>query len=156
MGEHRVEPEPEPVEDDTSGPWSSRALALGVGAVSALVMLLALNPLLVNLHGPFGEHAAPGLLTAVVVALAVGAGTAVVTRAVAQRSTAALVVLLGGLAAVAVVAFPARIDRHESFVEQPNERSSCTGVTFRHYPPGTFDADSEVYCVGLERPLPPG
>ena len=67
-----------------------------------------------------------------------------------------LVALLAVLAALAVVAFPTRVDRHESFVERPNERSSCWGATFRSYPPNTFDAATEVYCVGVERPLPPG
>jgi hypothetical protein len=41
-------------------------------------------------------------------------------------------------------------------VEQPNERSSCWGLTFSHYPPGTMDAASVVYCVGLKHPLPTG
>jgi hypothetical protein len=130
--------------------------AVGVGAVSALVTLLALNPFLVNLEGPFGEHAALGMLTSLAVALAVGAGLALVTHRVAMRTTAGLVALVGGLAALAVVAFPTRVDRHESFVEQPNERSSCLGLAFTHYPPGTMDAASEVYCVGLERPAPAG
>ncbi len=157
MGEQRVEPgQAQPVEDGTSRPGTAPALALGVGALGALVTLLALNLFLVNLEGPFGEHAVRGLLTSLVVALAVGAGLAVVTHRVATRSTAGSVALVAGLVALAVVAFPTRVDRHESFVEQPNERSSCVGVTFRHYPPGTFDADSEVYCVGLERPLPAG
>ena len=69
-----------------------------------------------------------------------GAGLALATRRGAALDGRGLVALVGGLAALAVVAFPTRIDRHESFVEQPNERSSCVGLTFRHYPPGTFDA----------------
>lgn len=130
--------------------------ALGVGAVTALVVFLALDPLLVNLEGPFGEHARVGLLAALVLGLAVGAGVGLVTREVARRSTVGLVALVAGLAAAAFVAFPTRVDRHESFVEQPNERSSCLGLTFSHYPPGTMDAASDVYCVGLERPRPTG
>jgi hypothetical protein len=66
------------------------------------------------------------------------------------------VLLAGGLVGLAVVAFPVQVDRHESFVERPNERSSCAGVTFTSYPPGTSDAPSVVYCVGLESPLPEG
>jgi hypothetical protein len=151
------------MDDERAGPVDAEGsaapatgFAVGVGAVSALVTLLALNPLLVNLEGPFGEHALLGVLTSLAVALAVGAGLALVTRRVAMRSTAGLVVLVGGLAALAVVAFPTRVDRHESFVERPNERSTCVGVAFRHYPPGTSDASTEVYCVGLERPAPAG
>jgi hypothetical protein len=139
---------------DAGGP--APGFVLGVGAVTALVTLVALHPLLVNLDGPFGEHAVLGLLAALAVALAAGAGVAVLARAVAKRSTVALVALVAGLAATAFVAFPTPVDRHESFVEQPNERSSCLGLTFSHYPPGTMDAASEVYCVGLERPLPTG
>jgi hypothetical protein len=135
---------------------SAAGAAVGVGAVTALVVFLGFNPFLVNLHGPFGEHAALGLFA--LLALAVGAGVlvAVAVHALAHRSTPGLVALVAGLAALAVVAFPTEVDRHESFVERPNERASCLGVTFRHYPPGTMDASSEVYCVGLERPLPAG
>ena len=140
--------------DGSVGP--ATGFALGMGAVSALVTLLALTPLLVNLEGPFGEHAVLGMLTSLAVAVVVGAGLALLTRRVAMRSTAGLVALVGGLAAMAVVAFPTRVDRHESFVERPNERSSCWGVTFRSYPPGTSDAGTAVYCVGLERRLPVG
>jgi hypothetical protein len=145
----------EPVDMGGAG-GPAPGFAVGVGAVTALVVLLALNPLLVNLEGPFGEHAAFGLLASLVVALATGIGVGLLVRAVAKRSTVALVALVGGMAAVAVVAFPTRVDRHESFVERPNERATCLGRTFVHYPPGTMDAANEVYCVGLERPLPTG
>src|SRR6478735_8449934 len=104
--------------DGTSRVGSATGLAVGVGAVALLVSFLAVNLVMVNLEGPFGEH--------------------------------------GGLGMLAVVAFPTRVDSHESFVERANERSSCLGATFRHYPPGTSDAASDVYCVGLERPLPAG
>ena len=147
MGTDRVE---------RGGRGSSPALALGVGAVAVLVVFLAANRVFVNLEGPFGEHAGVGLLVSLAIAVAAGVLVTVATYAVASRSTWGLVALLAGLAAVVVVAFPTRIDRHESFVPQPNERSSCVGLTFRYYPPGTFDASSEDYCVGLERPLPVG
>lgn len=135
---------------------SAAGAAVGVGAVSGLVVFLGLNPLLVNLHGPFGEHASIGLLAVLALAVVAGVGVAVAVHALARRSTWGLVSLVAGLAGLAVVAFPTQIDEHESFVEQPNERSSCLGFEFRHYPPGTFDASDEVYCVGLESPLPEG
>ena len=135
---------------------SATGAAVGVGAVSGLVVFLGLNPLLVNLHGPFGEHAALGLLTLLALAVVSGVAVGVAVRALARRSTWGLVSLVAGLAALAVVAFPTQIDQHESFVERPNERSSCLGFAFRHYPPNTFDANDEVYCVGLESPLPEG
>jgi uncharacterized membrane protein (UPF0136 family) len=142
--------------DESKPGSSSPALALGVGAVALLVVFLAANRVFVNLEGPFGEHAVVGLLVSLAVAVAVGVLVTVATYAVARRSTWGLVATVGGLAAVAIVAFPTRIDRHESFVEQPNARSSCLGLTFTHYPPGTMDAASEIYCIGLERPAPAG
>jgi uncharacterized membrane protein (UPF0136 family) len=142
--------------DESKPGSSSPALALGVGAVALLVVFLAANRVFVNLEGPFGEHAVVGLLVSLAVAVAAGVLVTVATYAVARRSTWGLVALAGGLAAVAIVAFPTRIDRHESFVEQPNARSSCLGLTFTHYPPGTMDAASEIYCIGLERPAPAG
>jgi len=135
---------------------SAAGAAVGVGAVTALVVFLGLNPLLVNLHGPFGEHAALGLLALLAIAVGAGILVAVAVHALAHRSTPGLVALVAGLAAMAVVTFPTQIDEHESFVEQPNERSSCLGLEFRHYPPDTFDASDEVYCIGLESPLPEG
>jgi len=136
--------------------WLAVRLALGVAVVSAFVVLLALHPLLVNLYGPFSEHSRLGLLAALAVALVVGVAVGLVGRSMARHSIPALVVLVAGLVALAVVAFPVQVDRHESFVERPNERSSCAGVTFRHYPPGTSDAASVTYCVGLEQPRPAG
>ncbi len=157
MGEQSVEPAPagpEPAGGVDPGP--APGLALGAGAVAVLVVFFGLNPYLVNLYGPFGEHAAVGLLVSLPSPSSWGAGGDSGDRCpgaaldVGRRRPA------GGLAALVVVAFPTQIDRHESFVPQPNERSSCLGVTFRQYPPDTFDAATEVYCVGLERPLPAG
>jgi hypothetical protein len=129
---------------------SSPALALGVGAVAVLVVFLAANRLFVNLEGPFGEHALVGLLVSLAVAVVAGVLVTVVTYAVARRSR-------WGLVALAVVAFPTRIDYSTSFWgEHPQERRSCWGVTFEYYPPATSDAAVEVYCVGIERPRPAG
>ena len=135
---------------------SAAGAGVGIGAVTALVVFLGLNPFLVNLHGPFGEHASLGLLALLAVAVGAGVLVAVAVHALAHRSTPALVALVAGLAALAVVAFPTEVDRHESFVERPNERSSCLGLEFLHYPPNTFDASDVVYCVGLESPLTEG
>ena len=142
------------VDRDRAG--SSPALALGAGAVAVLVVFLAANRVFVNLEGPFGEHAVVGLLVSLAAAVVAGVLVTVATYAVGRRSTWGLVALVGGLAAVAVVAFPTQIDQHESFVEQPNGRSSCLGFEFLHYPPDTFDANDEVHCVGLESRLPEG
>lgn len=130
--------------------------AVATGAVTALVSLLAVRPWLVNDLGPFEGRAGLGLLVSLLLGVLAGLGVGVLARTVLARSRVGFVVLVVALAAAAVVLFPTRIDRHESFVEQPNERSSCTGVTFRHYPPDTMDASSTVYCVGMERTRQPG
>ena len=135
---------------------SATGMAVAVGVVAAGVVFFALDLVLVNAEGPFGSHPGVGLLVALALTVVVAAAVALTALAVARHSVRGLVALLAGLAAVVVVAFPTRIDRHESFVPQPNERSSCVGLTFRYYPPDTFDASSDDYCVGLERPLPVG
>ena len=145
-----------PAADDPSRSGSVMGLTVGVGAVALLVAFLAVDLVLVNLEGPLGEHARLGLLASLAAAAVVGVLVASATYAVARRSTWGLVALVGGLAALAVVAYPTRVDRHESFVERPNERSSCRGFEFLHYPPNTSDANDDVYCVGLESPLPEG
>ena len=144
------------LEPTTDGPDAVTGVALAVGAVGFLVTFLAARLVLLNLDGPFGEHALAALLTALAVAVGAGLTLAALTAVVARRSRVALVALLATLTAVVVVLFPTEIDRHESFVERPNERSACRGLTFDYYPPGTMDASSDVYCVGLEQPLPAG
>ena len=131
-------------------------MAVAVGVVSAGVLFFALDLVLVNAEGPLGSHPGVGLVVALAVSAVVAAAVALTALAVARRSVWALVALLAGLAAVVVVAFPTRIDTHESFRPQPNERSSCTGLTFRYYPPETSDGSSVDYCVGVESPLPVG
>ena len=129
---------------------------LAAGAGVFFVALLAVHPAVVNLYGPFGEHAGRGLLVALVVAVVAALLVGGATHALARLSWWAPAVFLVLLVATTVVLFPATIDRLESFVPQPNERSSCVGFAFRSYPPGTMDASTDVYCVGLERPLPAG
>ena len=73
----------------------------------------------------------------------------VVHRA-SRRSAAGVVALLVLLLTTGWVLLPRQVDVHESFIPRPNDRSSCTGWSFRHHPPGTFDASTRVYCVGLE------
>ena len=142
--------------DGADGAGTPTGLAVAVGALGFLVVFLAAQLALVNTLGPFGQAAGPGLLAALTLALVVGAVLGSVVRAVAMRSRWGLVALVAGLVGVVVVLFPTGIDRHESFRERANERSSCLGLTFSHYPPGTADGSSDVYCVGLERPLPAG
>jgi hypothetical protein len=144
------------LEPTTDGPDAVTGVALAVGAVGLLVTFLAARLVLLNLDGPFGEHALPALLTSLALSVVAGVALAALTAVLARRSRVAGVALVAALTAAVVVLFPTEIDRHESFVERPNERSACRGLTFDYYPPGTMDASSDVYCVGLEQPLPAG
>src|SRR4051794_3690336 len=103
------------LEPTTNGPDAATGVALAVGAVGVLVSFLAARLVLLNLDGPFGEHALPALLTALAVPLGVGRGRAALSAVVARRSRVALVALLAALTAAVVVLFPTEIDRHESF-----------------------------------------
>lgn len=151
MDEQTVWATPVDERDDSSlGP------AIATGAVTMLVSLFALYPWLVNTLGPFDDRQGLGVLATFVLAALAGVLLGVVSRAVRRRGRVEFGVLVVALAAGAFVLFPTRVDRHESFVERPNERSACTGVTFGHYPPGMADGSSTLYCVGFERSLPDG
>jgi hypothetical protein len=139
--------------EETEARWLVAGLVAG-GA--ALAVGAAGSVWLVNLEGPFGEHSSRGSLAALGVAVAAGVVTGATTAWLARRSLLALVLWVGVLLGAAVVLLPHRIDVSESFLPRPNQRSSCTGLTFRHYPPGTMDASTTTYCVGIEHPLPRG
>jgi hypothetical protein len=160
MDDARDEPaRPSAPVDEPGGPFtrdSAGALAAGAGGIAFVVVFLGARLALVNAEGPFGEHAGLGTLATVGCALVAGGLVLGATYLLARRTAVGLFVVLGLLVGLAVVCFPTRVDVHESFVPRPNERSSCLGLEFRHYPPGTMDASSVDYCVGLERPLPPG
>jgi len=129
----------------------------GVTAVvGALVVGASLSLWLDNLEGPFGEHGGLGAITALACAALSGGVLYLSTTALARRSTLTVVAWTAALVCAAVVLVPQRIDVSESFVPRPNERSSCSGLAFRHYPPGTMDASTVTYCVGIEHPLPAG
>ena len=79
-----------------------------------------------------------------------GATVSTFTWWVARRSRVLLIVLVGAVCASAWVLSPRQTDVSESFVPRSNQRWACTGWSFRHYPPDTFDAAETTYCVGLE------
>jgi hypothetical protein len=122
-----------------------------LGAVAS-----AAGKLLVNLYGPLPESPFVGMLATlglgVVAATVVYAGT----RRLAAWSRGLLAAVLVVAAAAGWVLLPRQIDVTESWVPQPNERYSCTGWTFRHYPPETFDASATTYCIGLEHRIADG
>jgi hypothetical protein len=131
-----------------------------LGLVGATVTFLAItwSGLLVldNIYGPLGDRTGAAYPLALMGGAAVAVGVHRVCVRLARRSAAAAVGLLVALAVIGWVLLPRQVDVHESFVPQPNERSTCTGWSFRYYPPETFDASALVYCVGLETPLPVG
>jgi hypothetical protein len=138
-------------------PRANAAAAAGItGTVSWLLVQAAALLMLRNVYGPFGEAGARGTLAAFACSLLVGAAMAGLGYLVGRRSRAGLVVLLTALVATAWVLYPRQVDVTESFVDQPNPRWSCSGWSFTHYPPGTFDASSVTYCVGLEHRIADG
>ena len=121
------------------------ALALQIGIQAAIVDNLS--------------HVGPDrpsiLWLGLVLLLAGAAAFALVWLATTGPWWSATLVLLAVLA-VAVELLPEKIDSHESFLERPNGRSACHGLTYTSYPWGTMDASETVWCVGWESALPPG
>ena len=85
-----------------------------------------------------------------------GASVFTLTWWVARRSRVLLVVLVGAVCVSGWVLLPRQVDVSESWVPQVNPRWACTGWSFRHYPPDTFDASDTIYCVGLETRIADG
>ena len=128
------------------------AAACGAFAVVASIGLLYFD----NLYGPLGEHGGWGVLAGVVSASAAALAVGGLIRWVARRSRVLLVVVVVCLCAAGWVLLPRQVDVSESWVPRPNARWSCTGWSFQHYPPGTFDASATTYCVGLESRIADG
>ncbi len=138
-------------------PRDAMTLLCGGAGVGVFLVVLSTGWLaLVNLYGPFGESTLPGIVLALLAAALGGAIALVLLGRVARWSGAgAVAVLVAGVVAGAVL-LPRPVDRHESWVPRPNERYSCTGWSFEHYPPGVMDRTGTTYCVGLEHRLPDG
>lgn len=128
---------------------AANRLAVAAGSVTLVVATLCSGLYLHNLYGPFGGSGA-GAYTALGCGLVSAVGVFAAARRLARRSLAALVVALAVVTAAGWVLLPRPIDVTESWVPRANERWSCAGWSFRHYPPGTFDAGTVTYCVGLE------
>ena len=52
---------------------------------------------------------------------------------------------------VAWLLYPVACDSHESFVDQPNRKCSCSGAMLTYYPHGVMDGSEIEYCIGFER-----
>jgi hypothetical protein len=137
-----------------------RETAVWAGRVTGFVAVLAVasSSLLYfhNLHGPLGDHPSVGTLVGLACGGVAGAGLSGVTSLVARHSRVLLVLLVGLLLTAGWVLLPRQIDVSESFLPHPNPRWSCTGWSFRHYPPGVYDGDATTYCVGLEKRIADG
>ncbi len=141
---------------DPLTPAAARRLGLAAATVTFLTLTWTGLLVLDNVHGPLGDDTGAAAPLALVGAAAVAVAVHRSCVRLARRSAVAVAGLLVLLVATGWVLLPRQVDVHESFVPQPNERSSCTGWSFRYYPPETFDASALVYCIGLESPLPAG
>jgi len=131
-------------------------LGVAAGTVTFLLGTVVGRLVFENAYGPFGSFGPLGEFPAVTGTVAAYGGGAVLalaafasTRWLGRRSRARLLIYVVAAATVGWVLYPQRVD-----APQLSERVTCTGVTFRFYPPETFDADSHIYCVGLEEPIP--
>jgi hypothetical protein len=137
-------------------PRTSVVVAAAVAGAAQLVVVPASFLVLDNLYGPLGDHPLLGRTAAVGCVLLAGAGLFALARSLARRSRAALVLAVGLLCVGGWSVAPRKVDVSESFVPVPNERWSCTGWSFEHYPPGTSDGNATRYCMGLERRIADG
>jgi hypothetical protein len=138
---------------------TERACAVA-SAVSAGVVLLLVSAVgvlsLDNAYGPLAEHPRLGGLAGLGAGVLAGALVLALGWWAGRRSPLLLLALVVAVCASGWVLTPRRVDTSESFVPRPNARWSCTGWSFRHYPPETSDAATTTYCVGLERRIADG
>jgi hypothetical protein len=136
----------------TSG-WASAV----TGSVALLVTAASGLLYFDNLYGPLGDYPhLLGTLAGICCGFLAGATVFTFTWWVARRSRVLLIVLVGAVCASAWVLLPRQIDVSESFFPRSNPRWACTGWSFPHYPPDTFDAAATTYCVGLEERIADG
>jgi hypothetical protein len=128
---------------------------LASGVTLAAVTYVA-GKMLVNIYGPLPDSPFVAMLASLGLGAVAATGVYAGTRRLAGRSRSILAVVLVVASTVGWTLLPQQIDVTESWVPRPNERYSCTGWTFRHYPPETFDASATTYCVGLEHRIADG
>ncbi|MGZ5415728.1 MAG: hypothetical protein ACXWDI_00995 [Nocardioides sp.] len=143
----------------TTGAGQAQGEVLVAGVFGVVVLLVVTGSallLLDNLYGPFGESESGGFFAALGCGALAGAVGFLVARWVASHSRIGLLAVVAGAVAFGWVFVPRQIDVTESFVPRVNERYSCTGWTFWHYPPGTMDGSATTYCIGFERRIADG
>ena len=122
----------------------------GLGVAATVYRLGAL--LLTNLYVPGSLDWSNPLavwLALLVAALAALPFCVVAYRLCARR--ALLAVLVAALVLLGtVVVFPVACNTTESFLDRPNRRCTCAGLSVHWYPRGTFDYSDVEYCIGVE------
>jgi len=122
----------------------------GLGVATTVYRLGAL--LLTNLYVPGSLDWSNPL--AVWLALLVAAAAALPCFVVAFRLRATQAPVAGLVSSLvllgAVVLFPVACNTTESFLDRPNRRCTCAGLSVHWYPRGTFDYSDVEYCIGLE------
>jgi hypothetical protein len=58
--------------------------------------------------------------------------------------------IIGVIVWIGWVLFPVVCDTHESWIDRPNKRCDCRGMTVRFYPGGVTDGTETEYCIGRE------
>ncbi len=129
---------------------------LAGAAIGFLVTAPAAFLSLHNVMGPMDEPGNASWLAALGIALTGAVLLASAAHLAAARWFVPTVLTLGVVCLAGLVVQPSPIDVQESFVPRVNERSSCTGWSFTHYPPGVMDGSAVIYCVGFETPIAPG
>ncbi len=122
----------------------------GLGVAGTVYRLTAL--VLTNLYVPGSLDWSNPL--AVWLALLAAAAAALPFAVVAYRLCASQAPLAGLVAALfllgAIVLYPLACNTTESFLDRPNRRCTCAGVSVHWYPRGTFDYSDVEYCLGME------
>ena len=129
-------------------PLTTLAVLVAVGRTASLY--------LVNIWGPLGEDPRGGGLLSLGAALAAGLLALGLLAWAARLSRVVLVVLVAATLLGCWFLAPRQVDLSESWLPQPNARWSCSGWSFRHYPPDTFDGETTTYCVGFEHRIADG
>ncbi|HYF63150.1 MAG TPA: hypothetical protein VD886_10085 [Herpetosiphonaceae bacterium] len=60
------------------------------------------------------------------------------------------VAIIGVAVWIGWVLFPVACDTHESWIDTPNKRCDCRGLTVRFYPANVSDGAETEFCIGRE------
>jgi len=108
--------------------------------------------LLTNLNFPWALNSVSTLAALLILLLSLigGGACALFAFAVWRASKIWFAVISVITLLVAWLLYPVACDSHESFVDQPNRKCSCSGAMLAYYPHGVMDGSEIEYCIGLE------